>query len=372
MAELRRQLDGHAARAVLLVGPLPPPIGGVSSHVHRLARLFAENDVECTVLDAYPSEAKTEVPGARHVQFRGRARWLHVGIFVRGVTRRTDSVVHLHFSRLMGRLLLVSLLCVRRPHDVFLTLHNGDQAVGWRRASRVQRFAARLALNRISKVIALSDEQLEFYRSLGLPAERLDRWADALPIGVSADARLLPPEVRRITAIEDGGEASVLVTSGYPRETYGYELSIDLLDHLSERFDTRLVVCLYGKGSDPAYERGLRDLLSSHPRVVLVGPMPAEGFVSLLERASVYLRPSTEDSYGLAISDALDVGTPCLASDVCARDYRSEIFPTGDRDAFLARASAIVERGRTAGRLLPTGRSWVDPKVFLQQYARKE
>lgn len=370
MADLGRALGGDRERAIILVGPLPPPVGGVASYVYRLALLLAENGVECTVLDAYPADGKTGTAGVRHVEFNGPVRWLRVALFIRRVTRSSDCVVHLHFSRVVGRFLLVSLFCVRRRLVFFLTLHNGDQAAGWREATPIQRVAARIALSRISKLIALSHEQLDFYRSIGIPAGRLDRWADAIPIGVSADPGLLPPEVVEIRAVEDGGDPSVLVTSGYPRPTYGYELCLELLDRLSERFDTRLVVCLYGESSTSAYERQLRDRLSTHPRATLVGPMPVEAFLALLARASAYLRPSDEDSYGLAISDALDVGTPCLASDVCARDPRCEIFPTGDRDAFFASAAAIVERGRSFGRLASAiPYQPADARGYLRRYA---
>lgn len=368
MAELDRQV-GTDNRAVVLVGPLPPPIGGVSSHVHRLAGLLADIGVECTVLDAYPAVGKTAPPGVRHVQLSGRARWARLALTVRRSTR-SDCVMHLHFSRLVGRLLLVALLCVRRRRVFYLTLHNGDPAQSWQQTSALGRFAARIALSRMSKVIALSSEQLDFYRSLGLPERRLDRWADAIPIRASADVSLLPPEVRDVTAVEDGGEASVLVTSGYPRDTYGYELCLDLLDCVSKRFEACLVVCLYGRGSDPSYEQDLRARLVAHPRVVLLDPMPAEAFVALLSRASVYLRPSREDSYGLTVSDALDAGTPCLASDICARDERADIFPTGDREAFLAEGVTMVERGRLSGRpRIGPPSSVAAPDEYLRRYS---
>ena len=126
---------------------------------------------------------------------------------------------------------------------------------------------------------------------------------------------------------------------------------------------------LYGKGSHRSYEEKLRIKLSQHPKVILLGPLPAEGFLALLAKASVYLRPSTIDSYGLVITDAINVGTPCLASDVCARDPRCEIFPVGDKDAFMRQATDLVEQGRN----LRTRKTinWPDPsrlEVILKCY----
>lgn len=356
-------------RPVVLVGAIPPPIGGVASHVHRLAQFLASNGTQCTVLDPYPAQWKVATPGVHHVRFDGRTRWLRLALHLHKITRHSDAVLHLHFSRLVGRFAALAILCSRRGQTVFLTVHNGDQASAWRDSSILRRQLARLGLRRVSKIMAISSEQVEFFKAIGVSAARVRMWPGVVPACEPADPSVLPAEVSGIRAIEDGGSESVLITSGYPRESYGYELCIELLDRLCRRIDARLVVCLYGEASDSSYEQGLRRRLDEHPRIVVLGPIPFEGFIALLARCSVYLRPSTEDSYGLAVTEALDVGTPCLASDICRRDPRAETYPTANTEAFLAKAAAIVERGRTAGRRGDIrSRSMPSPSEFLEPY----
>src|SRR2546423_732732 len=41
----------RAIRRVLLVGALPPPTGGVATHVHELARALADAGIEVTLVD---------------------------------------------------------------------------------------------------------------------------------------------------------------------------------------------------------------------------------------------------------------------------------------------------------------------------------
>jgi glycosyltransferase involved in cell wall biosynthesis len=332
---------------VLLVGPLSPPIGGVSSHVERLAAVLATNGIQCTVLDMYADDKKITVPGVSHkvCSMKGKVLpiiWLffHMGL------ERCDAV-HIHFSRSVGWFSIASVLLIKRRRRVILTLHHGDQAAVFRKSVWPIRVLAVGALRRMDKIVVLSSEQALFYQSVGVPTDRLVRWEVALPLNVTPDQALMPPEVQKLRPIEAGGEETILMTSGYPETYYGYEECVELLDRLSKYMPCKLVISLYGTGTDRVYEHKLRTVLLHHPNVVLVGPMPSAGFLALLAKASVYLRPSKVDSYGLAITDALNVGTPCLASDVCNRDPRCETFPTGNKEAFMRQALKVVTRGRT-------------------------
>lgn len=348
-------------RRILFVGPLPAPIGGVSSHVQRLVAFLASRGAACSVLDIYPTAAKERVPGVAHEVAPVGGLLAMAWLLFRLQLGRHD-VVHLHFSQAVGRFALVAGLLIKRGRRLILTLHHGDQAAVMRRAPGPARRLACAALRRADTIVALSEQQLAFYRELGLPEERLVLWKSALPLAVEPDPELLPAELRGLRPVEAGGNDTILMTSGYPEETYGYAQCLGLLDRLSARIPCKLCVCLYGTSSDPAYEAALRAELTGRADVILVGPLPPAGFLALLARASVYLRPSRVDSYGLAITDALNVGTPCLASDVCNRDPRCEIYPTGDHEAFLALATELIERGRSGPGRRPT--DLADPDAF--------
>lgn len=331
---------------VLFVGPLPPPIGGVSSHVARLSSFLNANGVSCVVLDMYADCKKVIIPGVVHKICPIKGRFLSLIWLFFYMQRGENNIVHIHFSRIIGRVLICALIPKKRSRRLILTLHDGDQATVFLNASWLLRLLAVSALSRMDLVVALSNEQYIFYQSLGVPVDRLVRWEVALPLTITPDTGLVPVELGELFPVEAGGEETILMTSGYPEDSYGYEECVELLDRLSERIPCKLIVSLYGSGRDSVYERKLRIALLQHPNVILVGPLPAAGFLALLAKASAYLRPSKIDSYGLAITDALNMGTPCLASDVCKRDPRCQTFSVGDRDAFIRQASDLVEQGR--------------------------
>jgi hypothetical protein len=335
---------------VVLVGPLPEPIGGVSSHVERLAAALAKSGIECTVIDTYPSRNKIKVEGVTH-ELAGRGGHISAmfGLWLK-LFQVEGNVVHLHFSQLVGRFLPVALLLIRSDCKLVLTLHHGDQEKVHRNASWLVRIVARRALRRMDAIVALSEQQRTFYRSLGISVDRILPWPFTVPSSLAPVDAVSLVKLAGIKAIEHGGNESILVTSGYPHRSYNYELCLKLLDVLSPQVPCRLIVCLYGTSHDSAYETDLRTRLAVHPRVIVLGPMPAGEFLAVLARASIYLRPSSIDSFGLAVTDALNVGTPCLASDICERDKRCETYPVNEESAFLRQAIALIEQGRKLRR----------------------
>jgi hypothetical protein len=64
--------------------------------------------------------------------------------------------------------------------------------------------------------------------------------------------------------------------------------------------------------------------------------------MQLLAKASLYVRPTRKDSYGLAVADAAALGTPVAASDICPRDPRARLFPTGSKMGFWEAAQACL------------------------------
>ncbi len=341
---------------IIFVGPLAPPIGGVSSHVAGLAGLLSTNGFPCTILDGYSAtQQKYIIPNVEHFVFRNPLRFFKIQWFLYSEKSNSGESIHLHFSQIIGHALIFAFF-FKRGRKLFLTLHDGDQAGRYQRATWPLRLLARLMLRRMDKIVALSRKQEKFYISMGVSKRKVERWETTVTLPVVSDSTLLPSDIRALKPIEDGGEETILVTSGYPNESYGIDDCLELLDRVGAHYPCRLIVCLYGVSSQPAYEQKLRARLIAHPRVHLVDTLPAPGFFALLSKASLYLRPSRIDSYGLAITEALNLGIPSLASDVCGRDSRCTLFPTGDMKQFVEKAIEMIETGQKSRKRDDVGR----------------
>lgn len=329
----------HSGSRVVLIGSLPPPIGGVSSHVLRLAAALRGRGVASLVLDLYPDPRKRPF-GSWHRISPYRSRLL--ALIWACLSLRGGDIVHLHLSRVSGAVAAIPVLWLAPGRRLIVTLHDGDQQLILSGAGAFARWLTGILLPRLSRLVVLSELQEAFYRSLGVSGDRMVRWTKAPPLSVQPDETELPSALRGLRPIERGGESVVLVTSGYLAPSYRFELALDLHRALLERGPSQLVLCFYGQ-DDPAYATRIREAAAATPFVTVVETLSPAGFLALLARTSIYLRPSLIDSYGLAISEALDVGARALASDVCARDPRCMVFATGDKAEFMRKGIAMAQ-----------------------------
>jgi glycogen(starch) synthase len=336
---------------IVLVGPTSPPIGGIATYVEQLAEFLRKRRGSCHVLDPYPAPNKYSKPEVGIEVFSGVFRYLR--LFWR-ICRAQEEVLHFHFSTISLRFLCLSAMLPRRRRRLMVTFHNGDLYVRFASVCPPFRYLVAALIARYDKVIALSSEQQQFLESLLRAKTLIERWDTPPPGNMEPDFSLLPQDLSNLRAIEDGGGFSIIVTSGYPASSYCFEFVLELAEALRSTVPIKVVVCLYGQPSKPDYERQLLSKLKAARDVIVIDALPPKGFLALLRLASVYLRPTTIDSFGLSVRDALDQGTPCVASDVCARDPRSYLFKTGDFNSFMAVASQVIISGHfNRRRMIP-------------------
>src|SRR5262249_26234074 len=143
---------------VLLIGPYPPPHGGVSVHVAALKSELREAGVTSAVLDLVPSP---EAPPPARPDGAAPLRPLRIRNgrdLVRTVFRhaRGGWAVHLHTTGHNLKSWLVVLACgaaARRAPRSIVTLHSGLLPAYLRRGSHARRLLARVACRLFSDTV---------------------------------------------------------------------------------------------------------------------------------------------------------------------------------------------------------------------------
>jgi glycogen synthase len=253
-------------RRVLLVGALPPPTGGVATHVRELARALAEAGVDVTTVDP-----------------RDHRRLL--------VELARADFVHLHTNgHNRGSWMLAALCSGRRS---LLTLHSG-LAPAYIAAHRFTRAVAA----RYRQVIAVNDE---IARALDVDTV-LPAWTPR-----SLAFRLPPPGLSRLRARHRPLYAAALA----PGPEYGASLLLDAFAALPLP-DKGLIV--HGPGTralaDDVSRRGLRH------SVALLGELPRERALAVVAACDVFVRPTLADGDSVSVREALALGRPVVASAV--------------------------------------------------------
>lgn len=304
---------------VLLFGKTPPPYGGVQVHVRRLHRHLRNKGEEVELIDLRHRSVHRLLHDARTVLFNRRPR-----------------IAHIHFCRLTVKLLLAIVLKVL-GYKVVHTFHS-------LRHKRSRFKWIRLIGLFSDKIVAVGDEVRQSLLAIGVPEHKIELIPSFLPPlpEETVEADLVNP-----FAHEKDAYPVVINGTKYCREDgidiYGFDTALEALAIVrSAGVNAKLFVCVGTVGDEPYYrqlvERSAELGLTGHVEFVV-----GKKLVPYIAMSRLFIRPTTTDSFGVSIVEALSLGVPAIASDVCTRPAGAELIPPRDpkalADAMLGQLS---------------------------------
>jgi glycosyltransferase involved in cell wall biosynthesis len=309
---------------ILLIGPHPPPHGGISVHVSGIHRQLMAAGVTCHVLDM-----SLVRPGFGF-------GWTVLRHALRGWT------LHLHTNGHNVKSWLLALGCGLAGQfrgGSILTLHSGMvsgyllTAPGWRRK------LAALTCSLYTQVLCAGPETRSALLALGVDAE-------VLPAFLNAGSPDVSPESGLTAWIER--HRPLFSTVLFFRPEYGFDLLIAALVRLRRLYPS-LGCLVMGSGEQRAEaERRIREA-GLEESVLLLGDVPHDACLALMSAGDVFLRPTLADGDSISVREALALGIPVAASRVVARPAGAILFRPGDVEEMLA----AVELGLAAKRSNP-------------------
>lgn len=326
---------------ILLIGPYPPPHGGVSVHVMLASRALAQVGVVCRVLNINPRAAQS----GKYIQPRGR-----LGL-VRALLRHARSgwVLHCHTNGHNLKSWLLALACglaARLGPGALLTLHSGMVPEYLQRGQASRRLLARLACFFYGQVICVNDEIRQALASLGVPLGRLVVLPAFLP---SLAARIPVP-----TFVENWVRLHrpLLATTLFFRLEYGFELLLEALARLRARH--RGLGCLVmGSGEQREEAQCCVRKYALQDTILLLGDVPHDLCLTLISLSDLFVRPNLKDGDALSVREALSLGVPVVASDVGSRPQGTLLFRTADSEDLEAKIEQGLARPRGAPQPSP-------------------
>lgn len=293
------------SKETIVIGGLPNPIGGVTTFLSRLVKAYPQFVI--LFVDLYASNQK-RIPS----NFKGIYK-LTPNKFIAALyvfyfqLKNKNKEFFFNFSS--GNSLIFFLLLPKLNNQWSLMLHHGHLT------SKLPKFLLKYILNKFDLIYTLNDRQANFYKSVNcqyslvsessyVPASLVDiDESEKLPLNIVKDSKF-----------------KVVVGSGFPRALYQHHLLIELIN---KNKNTYLFLFLYGDGE-------LKDELLNlnHPRIKVFIDKDEDIFNYYLSKADLYVRPTLEDSFGIACADAIEFGVPVIASDVCKRYSGVQVYNT--------------------------------------------
>lgn len=304
----------------LLVGPLPPPSGGISVHVMQTQSQLAAAGIACEVLD--PSRT----PG----------KFVFVGRLMRYASQ--GWTIHLHTNGHNTKSWLMALICaaIARFYGVesAVTLHSGMVPQYLAGPAR-HRALARLASSLERDIICVNPAIAAAVAALGVDRQRIEMRPAF--IGSEAPARSLDKPLVAWMA----SHRPLLTVTLFFRPEYGFPLLLEAMERLRERYPAiGCVVMGSCEDAEDALDRIRQTDLESH--MLLLGDVEHDRCLSVMAASDVFLRPTLHDGDSLSVREALALEVPVVASRTGTRPEGVHLFQPGNVDELVAQALSVL------------------------------
>jgi glycosyltransferase involved in cell wall biosynthesis len=322
---------------VALIGPYPPPFGGISVAIQRLKALLEEQGAVCTVYDT--SNVPKRVPGVIPIH-----RWQY-WILRYGLTADQDII---HYQSSNWKLRALVGLWPWRAKTV-VSIQGNSLADSWAQGGYLRRALIQAALRRTSFIILSNPDYVELVESLGIRRERLAVIPAFVPPVVNeGDDRQIPAaawafcQAHTPLVLSNG-----TVTFYQGQDLYGLDLLVELIRALVADYPQIGLVCPLRPivGSvEQAYWTDLQQRvaaygLSEHFCWIVEG-VPI--LHPLMQQSDLFVRPTNTDGDAVSIREALHFGVPTLASDVSPRPQGTVLFRNRDVDDLILQAKRML------------------------------
>jgi glycogen(starch) synthase len=326
---------------VLLLGPYPPPHGGVETNLVAIRRFLQKRGIACAVINV-TRHRKQE---ADEVYYPTNALEL-VGLLFR---LRYD-ILHLHVGGLLSRRVLrLGLVCNLVPgKKTVFTFHSGGYPSLSEAKALTPQSLAGLVLRRFDRVIGVNQQIVDFFRQLGVSHERTRL---ILPHAFLEDEDHTVDLPEPLSAFFQNHKP-VLISAGQLEPEYDLPLQIDVMGRVREKFPNAGLILL-GHGT---LEGSLRRKIEEKPfarHILQCGDVAHAVTMKLIAQSDLMLRTTLYDGDAISVREALYLGTPVVATDNGMRPAGVQLIPVSDRDALFAAVERTLRSGTKSHEKMP-------------------
>jgi glycogen synthase len=320
---------------LLLVGPYPPPHGGVSVHVWNTHTRMRRMGLQCNVLNIQPRAPSS----GSYIKVSGGLD------LVRKLVRHAldDWTLSVHTNGHNRKSWFIALLCgvaAQLGCGGTLTLHSGMAPEYLRGGSGWRRTVVRLACLMYDRVICVNEEIAESLEGLGIPRRQMEIKPAFVPVPrVECE---VPDQLDRWIKRHP---MFLSVTLSF-RPEYGFELLMNAMSRLNRKHP-QLGCLVIGTGEDRTQAEELIRKRGLGDRVFLAGDVDHQLCLTAISYSTVFVRPTFRDGDSISVREAMSMGVPVVASNVGTRPEGALLFEAGDLEALIGQVErALSIRGK--------------------------
>jgi glycosyltransferase involved in cell wall biosynthesis len=343
---MRRDSIAAGDVAVCLVGPFPPPIGGMSVQAAKLATLLLREGVITVSVPVNPQPPRmlsfvNGVPAVRTL-----VREVQYLASLVKILPKATVVHHLSASGLSFFLQSVPLLCMGRALNkkIIVNYRGGNAGRFLRRWS-----ALAVPLLRLAGEVAVPSQYLQrVFAEHGITAQLLPN---------IADTDLFPYRERQVYL-------SRLIVTRHLEPMYNIDGIIRAFVIVQRRFPEAMLA-IVGSGSEETRLKKLAVNLGLH-NVIFHGLVSPENLPALYSQYDIYVNASSVDNFPGALVEAACSGLPIVSTraggipDMIRHRETGLLVDVGDHVGLANSVIQLVEEPQEAGKLARSARLWAE------------
>lgn len=307
-------------KTVLMIGPAPTRIGGVSVHINRLTQLL-KDDFDFDYID----EMKGEIPGYFNL------RSFSIIGYLKKI--KQADIVHIHSGVFVLRCVHIIVASLFFRKKTVVSIHHDLTVEGHISVTKFLLKFCKCAIldsKEIFKQAASLDSKCKYYQK-----------AAFIPPLINSE-EALPAEILNWVSKIRSNENSILMCSSTAnlvlynkQDLYGTDMCIDSVIELNKiQTKNQYYLVLIISRSDQQ-----RDLLNVYKEKVLkegndhiiLWDKPTS-FLRIMDMSEIVLRPTNTDGDSLTVREALYFGKQIVVSDVVERPKGSIVFKSRNLD----------------------------------------
>lgn len=335
MNVMHRYTNDIFNKKILIIGPYPPPLGGVAVHIKRIEHKLKAQDNIVTIHNT------------------GKKYSFKISSFIALVKKilvtRPDVVIHHEPTESLQKLFTTIIVKYLLRYKIISVDHDCRLLYTF---SKIKKKIFRTLIKKVDHCVVIGTITGQCYHD------------NTIHIPYSMEYPFLPPCLEERESILEKLPSRVhdfiknhtpLITANAfapalfcNKDLYGFDLCVGLMQELKTQYPNAGIlfgVCNIETDEHKKHfykiKNDLRELaLQDHFCFVTSN----NEFWPLIEISDLFVRPTLSDSFGISVQEALYLGVPAIASDVCTRPERTILFKTGDINHFIQQTFFALER----------------------------
>jgi len=319
---------------VLLVGPYPPPYGGISATIHDIRQfLLTQQSVEVQVLNIGEGRA---IPSEHYVASRGLLELFRTLVhFV-----QKQYLVHLETNGHNEKSWLMAFLCavvgIVNGRKTIIAFGSGMLPEYLKHCAMFHRLVARVTVMVAGCLICRNDEMVAALKAVGCAPQKIMVVPGFVGF-IEQSPHALPDEVVKFLREHDPVLGAAVTAS----PEYGIPLALKALNGIRHVYG-QVGLVLFGVGHE--VEASFPDLVPVREHVLFAGALPPSVARGVISQLSIFLRPTYFDGDSVSVREALALGIPVVASATGMRPASVVTFRVGDSDDFREKVLQVLSR----------------------------